>query len=183
MKKEVRQQIYILTGLVLLVLGSSLLLWWAQSGVVARRTATMLLLEKNASIEANRASLEIEYRDFQEVQAAVAVLNKNFYNAQTIPLFLSDVESTAQGAGIAFEITSATVEANKEGGGKHVSVEFNAAGSYAALSNFSRQLKAKPYRLFFDRYYLMSQPAEKSAKGARAVSWKLYGTLRLTTFK
>lgn len=181
MQQEVRRQLFILAALVVAVLASCFLLWWARSGVTERRVETVALLEKIASIEANRAPLEAEYQDFQMIKASVTALDKNFYTAQTIPLFLSELETVAQEAGVAFEITSAEVQGAAEAAGKQVLVEFNASGSYAQLLAFSHELEAKPYHIVFDRYYLLAEAPEKPQKGGPL--WQLYGTLRLTTFK
>ncbi len=185
MKQELRKQITLLFVLILAVLGSCLLLWWARHGVVSRRAEVVSMLEDVASIETNRASMEREYQEFEAVKAATAELNKHFYDAQTIPLFLSDLEALAQEEGVVFEITSARVQGAPESNNQQVLVDFDVAGSYARLLAFSHALLAKPYHILFDRYYMLANTtAEGSASKKQATaSWQLYGTLRLTTFK
>ena len=179
-----KKQILVTVTLGLVLLAMSFLLVYLQRAVAEKRVETVELFEKLASVEANRLAFVREYSDFQTVKEKVAQIERYFYTEQTVPLFLSDLESQARARNISFEITSVHLQSKTDTRGPYVDVEFNAEGSYANLVAFSNELQKKPYRIVFDKYYLLGTESSSTAKqNGAGRPWRLYGTLQLITFK
>lgn len=190
MHRALKQQLVILTLIVLVALVMAGALFLAVSLMVRQRSATVDMLRTLASVEAHRATFAGEYDTFQKLKERAGVLEQSFYQETTIPLFLADLETVARGEGIDFEITTVAIVRAPGQDRKNLNVEFRGSGSYQRLFDFMKAVERRPARILFDRLYLLAGSDANSVPGARkttpsktASEWQIYGTMRLTTFK
>lgn len=123
----------------------------------------------------NRGAWNQAKTQFIADTAAVQGFEQLIITEDTVPNFLSTLESIANAAHIAFTITSVGSDTKPVA----LTVAYSATGTYAALQTFLRDIQALPQQVSFVTVSLAEDATDIKT---HATSWRLDATMRVLSY-
>lgn len=114
--------------------------------------------ERLASYQKNKKAFEDEAKELRVLQNRLSALEGHVVTANSIPVFLSTLETLATKNNIGFEITS--VQTPIENEKTVLLIEATTKGSYSQINSFFDQLEHQAFQVKIKRLYLFSAESE-----------------------